>query len=204
LHLYDAFLENKTRGYRSQADGIVDEISNAGSSRSRRQAFRDQRYPETIWRNDRVAFFFDKQTSERVKTVFRKGAKLWRDNTCIDIYEDTCGLSPDRIRVIIEEGCSSSHVGRKGGEQKISLGDGCETVAHAAHELGHALGFYHTQSRHDSSQSIKVIFGNINPDHIKEFLPETSTTNHNYGLPLDFGSIMLYEANATVNSNSFS
>ncbi|VDO90291.1 unnamed protein product [Heligmosomoides polygyrus] len=132
---------------------------------------------------------------EKVKTVFRKGAKLWRDNTCIDIYEDTCGLSPDRIRVITDDGCSSN-IGRTGGEQEISLGEGCETVANAAHELGHALGFYHTQSRHDRFEYITVNFQNIYPEHQVEFLSRTSNTNYNYGLPLDFGSIMLYDANA--------
>uniref|UniRef100_A0A183FXW7 Astacin n=1 Tax=Heligmosomoides polygyrus TaxID=6339 RepID=A0A183FXW7_HELPZ len=79
--------------FQREADEIVSAILSSDDSRSKRQAFRNKRYPETVWRNDRVAFFFDKKASARVKTVFRKAAKLWRDNTCIDIFEDTCGDS---------------------------------------------------------------------------------------------------------------
>lgn len=30
-------------------------------------------------------------SGEKAKSAFRKAAQAWRDNTCIDIYEDTCG-----------------------------------------------------------------------------------------------------------------
>ncbi|VDP01444.1 unnamed protein product [Heligmosomoides polygyrus] len=146
----------------------------------------------------------DSILGERVKTVFRKGAKLWRDNTCIDIYEDTCGdseilvgenrgpnipnlgYSLDRIRVVMEGRCWSN-VGREGGEQKLSLGDGCDTVYTAVHELGHSLGLFHTHTRHDRKQFLRVNRQNID------------AINYNYGLPLDFGSIMIYESTADSN-----
>ncbi|KAK6055819.1 astacin [Cooperia oncophora] len=53
------------------------------------------------------------------------------------------------------------YVGKLGGEQKLSLGRGCETVSIAAHELGHALGFFHTMSRHDRDEFITVNKHNI-------------------------------------------
>lgn len=51
------------------------------------------------------------------------------------------------------EGCLS-HVGKLGGYQPIFLGEGCESFLHAAHEVGHALGLYHTQNRHDRDHYI--------------------------------------------------
>ncbi|VDO85769.1 unnamed protein product [Heligmosomoides polygyrus] len=132
------------------------------NERSKRQAFRDKNYPNTVWKNNRVAYFFDRSASERVRRVFKKGAQVWRDNTCIDIYEDTCAISPDRIRVFMEEGCWS-YLGRKGGEQNLSLGEGCDTE-----------------------------------DWLDEFRLESRSTNHNYDLPYDVGSIMHY--GATVGS----
>ena len=36
-------------------------------------------------------------------------------------------------------------VGRVGGEQKLSIGRGCERLGTAIHEISHSLGFWHEQ-----------------------------------------------------------
>ena len=56
--------------------------------------------------------------------------------------------------------CYSS-VGRKGGEQIISLGNGCLDKGHAIHEIMHTLGFFHEHSRFDRDKYIKVLWWNI-------------------------------------------
>nr|CDJ84801.1 Peptidase M12A domain containing protein [Haemonchus contortus] len=62
----------------------------------------------------------------------------------------------------------------------------------AAHELGHALGFFHTMSRYDRDKYITVNTENIKPDWIEQFNKETKQTNENYGMTYDYGSIMHY------------
>ena len=47
------------------------------------------------------------------------------------------------------EGCWS-HVGMVGHSQRLNLGQGCETVGGALHELAHALGVAHEQARRHS------------------------------------------------------
>jgi uncharacterized protein (TIGR03437 family) len=54
----------------------------------------------------------------------------------------------------------NSYVGMQGGEQVVNLGDSCTDFA-VIHELGHAIGFWHEQSRNDRDQYIQMHFENV-------------------------------------------
>ncbi|EYC32115.1 hypothetical protein Y032_0003g1408 [Ancylostoma ceylanicum] len=175
-----------------QADELVAEEE----GRPKRQAFRDRRYPQTLWSSG-VAYFFHPNATPEVKSVFKKGAAWWMKDTCIDFFESA--QAKDRIRVFKEDGCWS-YVGRLGNEQDLSLGSGCESIGTAAHEIGHALGMFHTHSRHDRDSFITLNSQNIKPDWLDQFKKETTATNENYGITYDYGSIMHYGAqSATMN-----
>ncbi|VDM62645.1 unnamed protein product [Angiostrongylus costaricensis] len=58
-------------------------------------------------------------------------------------------------------------------------------VGTAAHEIGHALGLFHTQSRHDRDSFVTLQLQNI---------LQTEKTNYNYNLTYDYGSLMHYGA----------
>lgn len=55
----------------------------------------------------------------------------------------------------------SSFVGRRGGRQPISLDEECVTSTTVKHELMHAIGFYHEQSRSDRDDYVNVDVDNI-------------------------------------------
>ena len=55
----------------------------------------------------------------------------------------------------------ASHVGRTGGRQPLYVGKGCQSDGMMMHEIGHALGFFHEQSRIDRDLFITVNFNNI-------------------------------------------
>lgn len=62
-----------------------------------------------------------------------------------------------------------SLVGRQGGKQDISIGNGCERVGTVIHEMMHTIGFIHEQSRPDRDKYIKVFYDNIQPGEISNF-----------------------------------
>ena len=56
-----------------------------------------------------------------------------------------------------------SFIGKGGGMQPLSLGDGCWSTGTVQHEFMHALGFVHEQSRPDRDQYVKINYTNIDP-----------------------------------------
>ncbi|PIO66544.1 astacin [Teladorsagia circumcincta] len=78
-----------------------------------------------------------------------------------------------------------------------------QPIGIVAHEIGHALGFWHTHSRYDRDQFITVLEENINDTFIDEFLKQSNETNNNYGLTYDYGSVMHYGARAAALGENF-
>lgn len=45
--------------------------------------------------------------------------------------------------------------------QELSIGAFCDHIAIVEHEILHALGFFHEQSRHDRDDYVEIVFENI-------------------------------------------
>jgi len=86
-----------------------------------------------------------------------------------------------------------SQLGMQGGEQFISLAQGCQK-GHVIHEIMHAIGFLHEQNREDRDSYIEVLWTNINEAHHDQFKkikqPRLDLNRH----PFDFSSIMIYSS----------
>ena len=88
-------------------------------------------------------------------------------------------------------GCSS-FLGRIGGSQQIEVAD-CGQGS-VMHEVLHAGGFYHEQSRGDRDEFITIVFDEIAPDFRDEF-EKRDGRGQDIGA-YDYGSIMHYSARA--------
>lgn len=68
------------------------------------------------------------------------------------------------------------------------------------HELLHVLGLLHEQSRPDRDDYVQIVWSNIEPKFVQNFMKADEATAETFGLPYDFDSLMHYPANAFARS----
>jgi Astacin (Peptidase family M12A)/Polyglycine hydrolase-like, structural repeat len=85
-------------------------------------------------------------------------------------------------------GWSRSKVGMVGGKQPLLFSDK-HSWKILVHELLHAIGIYHEQSRSDRDKFVTIKWDNIDPDFVGNFQKQPGSTDY---FEYDYGSIMHY------------
>ncbi|XP_019641075.1 PREDICTED: zinc metalloproteinase nas-6-like [Branchiostoma belcheri] len=126
-------------------------------------------------------------------TAIRTAMRQWEDRTCIRFVKRT--TEKDYLDFYRHKYCQCP-VGRIGGRQRLSVGNGCEFTHVMIHEIGHAIGFWHEQSRPDRDNWVEVLWDNIEPDLHTAFDKYGKAEIDSLGVEYDYGSIMHYPFNA--------
>jgi hypothetical protein len=121
----------------------------------------------------------------------------------IQMFQQSTGVKfvpltdqPDAIAFTKSEEHCQSYLGRTGGLQPIFLSEQCAPVD-IAHEIMHALGFVHEQSRIDRDQYLSVHWENIEPRYQSQYAMVPEPLMEVYGgSPFDPQSILMYGRHA--------
>ncbi|ESO87421.1 hypothetical protein LOTGIDRAFT_194410 [Lottia gigantea] len=99
------------------------------------------------------------------------------------------------IRFVSGSGCHTP-VGMGFSSSAVTLGRGCLRIGTIMHEISHALGMWHEQSRHDRDNYVTIDFSNIQSGHERNFDKYQLGFIDELGQPYDYESVMHYSAYA--------
>ncbi|XP_074166828.1 meprin A subunit alpha [Sminthopsis crassicaudata] len=146
------------------------------------------RDPTTRWKFP-VPYILADNLGLNAKGVILYAFEMFRLKSCVDFKpyqgEDTY--------IIFQEfdGCWSM-VGDQQTGQNLSIGPGCDYKAIVEHELLHALGFYHEQSRSDRDDYVNIWWNEVIPGYEHNFVTYDDSYITDLNTPYDYESLMHY------------
>ncbi|XP_064596644.1 zinc metalloproteinase nas-36-like [Liolophura sinensis] len=150
--------------------------------------FRTQHWPNAIVHYKITRADFTPITLDTIAEAIA----MWEKDTCIRFVESNKRFFQPHVNFRKGSGCSSA-IGVSPHGQFISIGDGCESIGIISHEIGHALGFYHEQSRPDRDRYVDIAKDNIRSDPL-QFAKIDWDAGMTLGIPYDYASVMHYRS----------
>ncbi|KAG2459604.1 HCE1 enzyme, partial [Polypterus senegalus] len=144
-------------------------------------------WPKSVDGHVYIPYILSPQYNDFDRIIIETGMQDISTGTCVRFVPRT--HEANYLDIQPKFGCWS-YLGLNGGAQQLSLQTpGCMWSGVASHELMHALGFVHEQSRSDRDEYVTIMWENILKDREHNF--DKYETN-NLNAPYDYGSIMHY------------
>ncbi|OWK13320.1 hypothetical protein Celaphus_00014372, partial [Cervus elaphus hippelaphus] len=146
------------------------------------------RDPSTRWKFP-IPYILADNLALNAKGAILYAFEMFRLKSCVDFkpYEGESSY------IIFQEfsGCWSE-VGDRHVGQNLSIGQGCDYKAIVEHEILHALGFYHEQSRTDRDDYVNIWWDEILPGYQHNFNTYDDSFITDLNTPYDYESLMHY------------
>ena len=151
-----------------------------------------------LWTNAIVPYKFASNIAEDIRHRIRDAMNHWEDHTCLRFILRSNESAYIKY-VKTETTCSSSSIGKNGSEQTINMDLEIDcNFGTIVHEIGHAIGFWHEQSRPDRDSYVRIRYDNIKSKRQRQFDMRRSYQVDSRGSTYDYGSVMHYKTDQYV------
>eukprot|EP00112_Aurelia_sp_Birch-Aquarium-sp1_P008322 Seg1913.8 transcript_id=Seg1913.8/GoldUCD/mRNA.D3Y31 product="DNA repair protein RAD50" protein_id=Seg1913.8/GoldUCD/D3Y31 len=167
-----------------------DELKSLYGDGRKRNIIKDRR---NIWATRIVPYRFDASITYTNQQKVRDAMKVIVKNVPCLTFRERLSSDLYYIRFYFGNGCWS-HIGRQTHQQNtdVSLSTHCYAQSTIIHEIMHALGFFHEQSRPDRDSFITIYYENIQAINKYNFDRQKAHAGLTQGTPYDYKSIMHY------------
>ncbi|XP_045539227.1 hatching enzyme 1.2 [Papilio machaon] len=144
------------------------------------------------WPNGIIPYSIDGLFTQEQKDTIMRAIADYHRLTCLRFVP--YNGQTDYISITsANTGCWSS-VGRIGSRQEVNLQTpGClSKKGTVLHEILHAVGFTHEQSRPERDDYVTINYNNVKPGSENNFKKSDSSYTSGYGVPYDYNSVMHY------------
>ncbi|XP_060806699.1 zinc metalloproteinase nas-4 isoform X1 [Amyelois transitella] len=171
-------------GEYAEGDILIPKTSAQGRNGIRHEAMR--------WPDGVIPYSLEGYFSSEQRDLIMQAIDDYHRMTCLHFVP----RSRQTDYIVIQNkntGCWSS-VGRIGGRQEVNLqSPGCLTKKGTVlHELLHAIGFMHEQSRPERDDFVTVWYSNVKPGSENNFKKADKQSVNDYGVGYDYNSVMHY------------